>query len=425
MLRVSGKRNLCWSDKETGSVLLIVAAAMMFLLAISALAIDLANFYLARAQAQRAADAAALAGASEFVQSGCLTTGCSAGGGQELPARQQAEAVGNHNYIAGQFAEIKDGDIAFSYPNPCEPQITVIAGRAVPTLFAKVFGINTVNINAQATAEAYNSACGGGAQVAVSCVKPFLVPNCAPVLGNHGANGKCVDPSAGYFFYPGTPGAVNQIEQPSNKLIGMKWQLHSEAGPSQWYLVGFNDAPPSSGAALGDHILQCTAPQYSCATKLTTANGNMVGKVTAPIEDLIHANGQGLGQGQDSIDTTSVSGYGLDGTSVFPITGGSNNPKPELVGNIHLTYSQSPSVVSIPVYQGGELPPGGTDVRIVGYLQVFIQDVIHNGQDDYVDVVILNATPVDCSSGTGSPPPGSTVVSSSGSTIPIRLIRTN
>ena len=56
--------NRRWIGTEKGSVLLMVGAAMVVMLTTSAIAIDLVNLYLARTQAQRAADAAALAGAT-------------------------------------------------------------------------------------------------------------------------------------------------------------------------------------------------------------------------------------------------------------------------------------------------------------------------------------------------------------------------
>lgn len=410
------RRRTGWSESDTGSVLLIVAASLVLLLAISAFAIDLANFYLARAQAQRAADAAALAGATAFVNSGCTAAGCSAGGPQETLAMQQAEAVAAQNYIAGKPAIIQNGDMSFTYPTPQEPQITVTAGRAVPTFFAKIFGIKAVNVSAKATAEAYNPS-GGDTSVGVACLKPFLVPNCDPVHTSP-ANPQCATSGQGYFFDPGT----GQVEHPGSYsqggIIGMPWALHSEAAPSQWYLVGFNGAPPSSASALRNHIVECTSAILTCGTTLTTANGKKVGPVTQGVEDLIDAGGTGLDQGQDSINTNVG--------PPFAILGGSNNPTPDLRGKTFYNYGESPSVVTVPVYAGNALTPGGSNVQIVGYLQVFIQDVIHKGNDNEVDMVILNASYCGGSPGTGSGgSSNSTVVGNAGSPIPIRLIRTD
>jgi len=408
---------------ERGSVLVIVGFAMVGLLAVSALAIDLANFYMARAQAQRAADAGALAGAKAFVITGCTTGGCTSNAPMELLGRQQAEAAGDHNYIAGQSASIQDSDVTFKYPTPQEPEITVTARRNVPTLFAKIFGITTVKVSASATAEAYNpgSDTTGSAHIGTACLKPFLVPNCDSTHTSP-ANNLCVGGGQGAIFDPQTgdvehPG-VYVAGEPNSGIIGMPWTLHTEAGPSQWYLVGFDGAPPSSGQALKQHILECAPAVWSCGRTLTTANGKMVGPVST-VDTLINSGGYGLGNGQDSIDTSSG--------PPFPITGGSNNPNPALRGKVFYDYSESPSVASIPVYAGGGLPPGGTTVDIVGYLQVFIQYVNHHGKDDPVQVIILNATPCggEPGAGGGGGGTGGTITAAGGSPIPIRLIRTN
>lgn len=403
---------------ETGSVLVIVAAALVILLAISAIAIDLANFYLARTQAQRAADAAALAGAKAFVTSGCTTGGCTAGGSQEALAEQQAVAVAAQNDIAGQAVVINPNtDVSFSYPNPYEPQVTVKAGRAVPTLFAKIFGIQTANVSATATAEAYNPAGGGSATLGAACLKPFLVPDCDPTPG-HTSPGNPNCPGQGYFFDPGTGAIAHPGVYPAG-VIGMPWTLHSQGAPSQWYLVGFNGAPPSSGSALRNHIEECTPAILSCGDTLTTTNGKKVGPTNQGIDALINANGDGLNQGQDSIDT-SVG-------PPFPITGGSNNPNPALRGKIFYDYSQSPSVVTVPVYAGNSLKPGGSTVTIDGYMQIFIQGVDRNPPSDDIDAIILNVSTCGGSPGGGGGVGGGVgpLVGAAGSPVPIRLIRTN
>ncbi|HEX5410695.1 MAG TPA: pilus assembly protein TadG-related protein [Terriglobia bacterium] len=396
---------------ERGATLVIVAAAMVGLLGVCAIAIDLAGYYLARAEAQRAADAAALAGASAFVNTGCATSGCTSGGMQEPLARQQAEAVGNANSIAGVSASIQDDDIAFSYPSPQEPQITVTAGRSVPTYFAKVFGIRTSNVRASATAEAYNAS-GGSVPVSAACLKPFLIPNCDPIHTSP-RNPTCQGSAAqGYIIDPNTGAVVHPDAYPSG-VIGMPWKLHSIAGASQWYLVGFQGAPPSSGSALRNHIVQCTPAILSCGSTLTTANGNNAGPVLQGTEALINANGDGLNQGQDSIDT-SVG-------PPFYILGGSNNPNPALVGKTFRDLGASPSVVNVPIYNGSSLPPGGTTV-FIGYMQVFIKDAIHSGNSADIDAVILN---IGGCGGSGGAAGSASIVAAGGSPIPIRLIRTD
>jgi len=55
---------------ERGQTILLVAVSIVSLLAMAALAIDVVTLYTARSETQRAADAAALAGAKAFVDSG-------------------------------------------------------------------------------------------------------------------------------------------------------------------------------------------------------------------------------------------------------------------------------------------------------------------------------------------------------------------
>src|SRR3989442_14432547 len=55
-------------ESETGSVIVMVAVTLVVLLGFLALGIDLGMLFAARTEAQRAADSAALAGASAFVE---------------------------------------------------------------------------------------------------------------------------------------------------------------------------------------------------------------------------------------------------------------------------------------------------------------------------------------------------------------------
>ena len=61
--------------RESGVTLLMVAVGMFALLSVTILALDVVNLYLAGNQAQRAADAAALAGAAALASSGTTSNG--------------------------------------------------------------------------------------------------------------------------------------------------------------------------------------------------------------------------------------------------------------------------------------------------------------------------------------------------------------
>src|SRR5712691_5148039 len=63
----------CALRNEGGQTLILVAVSLLSLVGIAALAIDMTTLYVARAEIQHGADAAALAGAKAFVDSGGTT----------------------------------------------------------------------------------------------------------------------------------------------------------------------------------------------------------------------------------------------------------------------------------------------------------------------------------------------------------------
>jgi Flp pilus assembly protein TadG len=456
---------------ERGVGLLMVAVGMVLFLAAAGLAIDLVAAYVARNEAQRAADAAALAGASVFVDEGCTTTGgCVSGGPQEAEATTQAYAVAGQNPVLGQAPTSASVTTSFSYPNAEEPQITVTVyrdqthGNPAPTFFATVFGHGSMNISASATAEAYNPS-GGGTSVGTSCLRPFLVPNCDPdhpvLSGNSEANTNCpltngqalgngssIDPVvhcpggnstcyASNFFDPNNKGAIvnpgicqwsatTSSCASTSGAVGEPWPLHTEAGPSQWYLLGFTG---NSGAALRSFIETCAPTTIACHASLNTANGKKVGPTDQGTNALINASGDGPDNGQDLLcspatctNNSSAANFGGSSCSSstcetlpFVITGGANNPNSSLVNQTFLAPSSS--VISVAVYDGSQLASGGSTVTVLGFMQLFVIDAIHSGSDDEIDTVIENIG--GCGTTSSSPNP---VIDTGGSFVPIRLI---
>ena len=179
-------------NKESGMILYLVAAGMVLLIGVFGLAVDLVSYYTVRSEAQRAADAAALAGASVFVTSGC-TGGVSGvactSAVVHTAVENQAAAVGNANKVGGQSPGIVAAtDVTFSSDTASSynPRVTVLVQRttansnAMPTFFLKIFGVQTVDVSAKATAEAYNPTGGTSTSpsICLSCVKPFIAVDC-------------------------------------------------------------------------------------------------------------------------------------------------------------------------------------------------------------------------------------------------------
>ncbi len=420
---------------DRGSTLLIVAASMVGLLGVAALAIDLVSFYTARAEAQRAADAAALAGASMFITTGCTSAsgGCTPGGSQEGPARQQAKDVGAQNKITGQAASIQDSDVTFNYPNPEEPQIRVRVARdtahanALPTFFGKVFGITTVNVSVTATAEVFNPS-GSGSPIGTFCLKPWILPNCDADHTTPNTNPNCtsvapfIDPATGAIIHPGPFSSGGVV----GETLVLKSGSPSQApAPSQYYPVQLPPSPTSpslcpscaqgaGGGAYRQNIECCNENQFVCGlVPVNFENGNMQGPTRQGVDCLIH---------EDS--STSIGQDILLIPSPLGITGGSNNPNPALRGATGLTSSDS--VVTIPLYDGANLCPGsscGPSVTIIGFLQVFINSVENTGSLTMGDVhaTVLNVAGCGSNGGSGGTPTTPT----GGTFVPIRLIRTN
>jgi Flp pilus assembly protein TadG len=149
-----------WASDEQGSVVVMVALSMTALIALLALGIDLGALFNARSEAQRTADAAALAGASAFLE------------------YQQSQAVAVAEDRAMEYAT--SNEIRNEIVTPEEVSVWVNLDSAtvraairrdnVSTWFARLVGIDAVDIGAEATAWA-------GAAGAAQCVKPFAVPD--------------------------------------------------------------------------------------------------------------------------------------------------------------------------------------------------------------------------------------------------------
>jgi hypothetical protein len=400
---------------------------MIFLLGACGLAVDLCGLYVARSEAQRAADAAALAGATVFVTSGCTYANSGYCTGAATAATNAAIAAGNQNLIAGQSPNIQTADVSFTALASVNPRINVAARRTVPTFFMKIFGVLSSNVSASATAEAYNpSDSTGGPTVCESCMKPFVVPNCDPNPNyTTPANSLCPGPGTQTYFFDPTTGNIQHPGTYPSGAMGESWVLHYSGAPSQYYELDLDASPPSctsgsGGAGYGQNIRTCYKGAFGCGQQLCLLTGSKTGPTIAPVQDLIHASGNGLGQGQDTIDTSTG--------PPFTIRAGSQNPL-VLSGQIAVgtPISSSSSVVTLPVYDGSQLCPGGScgqTVTIKGYLQAFIQAVDHQGTDVPVSIIIMNQ--IGCGGVTGScgsSGGGGGAVSGGGSAIPVRLVQ--
>jgi len=405
----------------------MVAASLVVMLGLAGLAIDLAALYVGRSEAQRAADAAALAGAKTFVTSGytvgsvtasdlCPTSATSPPSGiagTAAASEGASNTVGGQTLAASQFTAICDfsHNVVGGISN--DPLITVSATASMPTFFMKIFGITSENVSATATAEAFSPGNGG----CDSCIKPFFLPNCDPIHLTP-ANPACANAGApgGYWVDPNTGQPAHLGNYPTG-IRGEPWTLHTVSGPSQWYEIAFDSVPPScsggqSKTAFENNVMKCSTAAYACGDQLCALNGASFGPNGQSVGCLI-TYGQTC-NGQNVIATDSISTL-----PPFTITAGAGNPYTSSG-----TITQSASLVTVPIFDPppGGLPPGGGPVTIVGWMQVFIEDVQHKGPNDDIDVLVLNAS--FCGTGGGGGGGGCAAVGGGGATfLPVRLVQ--
>jgi hypothetical protein len=150
-------------------VLALVAVSLVALVSVIALAIDLGMLYAARGEAQRAADSAALAGASAFLDINPATKPVEAEAAAEARAIDYATRHTVMNY------QIVGDEVSPEITIAQEMVRVTIRREAVPLFFARVFGFGSAAVSATAVAVASPEDAGR-----VPCVKPFALPNLWP-----------------------------------------------------------------------------------------------------------------------------------------------------------------------------------------------------------------------------------------------------
>jgi Flp pilus assembly protein TadG len=421
--------------------MVLVAIAMVAIIAMAALSIDVVTLYLAREEAQRSADAAALGAARVLSLSGVTGDPQNAAGywpAACTAATQVAQALANQNAVSNATAT--SANVNFLYNgttianctftganafgvNP-QVQVKIVLG-GLPTFFSRIWSRNTNSVSATATAEVFNSsgsgtfAPNGIVPVNPRCVKPWIIPNKDP--GNGGNT--FVNLSDGSITNPGI-----RVNGAGTGVIGENFAFVADCltgnpncktltnNPPQQvgltleyvpaFIGGTAGAVPAcaTGSPYQEAIAGCDqSTVYACGiigggaqADLTFNPGKSNGDTATATQCLIHQNA-----GQDVLDST-----------VFPfrIQAGSGNP---VITNAVITSSNS--IATVPIYDGAALAlTNNPAVTIVGFLQVFINGV--DTSSGNVNVTVLNVA--GCSNTATNPP----IPASGTSPVPIRLI---
>jgi hypothetical protein len=453
----------------------LVTVALVSIIAMAALSIDIGTLYQAKAEAQRAADAAALTAARIISISGITGDPTNQSdswqkvcGGLGSPATTAAQSEAQQNLIAGVAISSKQITVTYVAGKSgkanadcsqlgtafgVNPIVTVkVQGGALPIFFGRVFSLlpngnfSGTSVSATASAEAFNPSnsvdvAGKMIPVQPRCVKPWIIPNIDPTNG-----GSFVDTKEGSI----SNGGVSLL---GGGVIGETFNLNADCVPGvgdcEFPLVALNghiyDNPPVWNSGSLPQVLEYVpalisgipgaVPVCSPAIAATgyqpaiagcdqntvyacgTAGGSHVNLTENPVNPL------GSGDTSAAVQCLIHQAAGQDTliagttkTPVFPfqILAGSGNP---LVGagvSTGDSITSSNSIVTLPIadFSGGALVGNASSVTITGFLQVFINGV--DTTTGNISVTVLNVA--GCSSkATNSPVFGT-------SPVPVRLI---
>lgn len=268
-----------------------VGLGFMAFFAATTLAIDVGLFMTARSQAQNAADAGALAGATALVFDDYNNRSASG------PAVQSAVNTALSNQVIRDDVSVEPSDVSFlpgagGEMNRVRVNVYRTEARTnpIPTLIGPVFKVPTFDINATATAEASPAN-------AMTCVKPFTIPDrwventAAPwttssTFDRYDNKGKLI-PKADVYIQPGQPGYAGYDSEDDKGLA-----LMIRAGTGNNIEPTFYWSWKMPGNDIGadfyrDNIAGCNSTVVHFGDPMTQEPGNMSGPTLQGIDDLI------------------------------------------------------------------------------------------------------------------------------------------
>lgn len=364
-------------DKEEGYTLFIIAALLVVFLGFTALSVDVGVLYSARASAQRAADAAALAGAFVFVTRGDLDETTTPTQSDVIRAQAISTAANNKMLGAPVANTPTEPNVINVIVDTANRRVTVVVIKNQPTLFAQILGEALVAISAAAVAEAATTANATG------CLKPFFVPNgalspdepCVTCWGADSTPNTGDDPTNKHLLiekvgteYQVTSWAKQQIRDSTaanrlNQFVLKPKNPHNALRPGDFFMI---DIQGENDAKLAESISKCLIGA-TCGSAYSILTGGKVGPVRSGVKDMIGCPGtpdayDGPGQYRHADTTVSSTSRSLVACPVWDVCN-------ESFGSPAVPFCPSAQV------------PGGTQplVHIVGFALVFIEGVNGGG----------------------------------------------
>jgi Flp pilus assembly protein TadG len=307
---------------ESGMSYVFIGMGMTAFLSASMLAIDVGMLMTARNQAQNAADAGALAGATALLYDNWNDRSPTG------PAVTSAIAASTTNKVMAGIVSVNAEDVEF----PLDPageanrvkvtvRRTAARGNPVSTLIARYFGTVSADIGATATAEVSQAN-------AMTCVKPFTVPDKWQEKQSPPWDG---DDTYDAFDNKGRPLTNPDIYIPADKSGYTGYNQESQRGQiltiraatgtnitvSFYFSLALGKPVITGGAEYDWNIAHCNKTIYHWGDPLTQEPGAMNGPTVSGAQLLID---QDPGAYWDTV-TNKVKGssYGGKSPRVFPI----------------------------------------------------------------------------------------------------------
>ncbi len=259
---------------QRGAALELVALSLVVLMVAAALAVDVGMLTTARTEAQVVADGAAHAGASALIFHPW----------DEAAARSEAIDFAGRNTVRGDAAVVLPSDVEVLLSESkvrVTVHRTVARGTPIGTFFARLLGIDQVDIRAMAAAVARDAG-------SVECLLPVAVADLwYEADGTRADENDTWDPDEGDDYRDGSAGFG---AQDLGRLITLKPAQGAHHGndgsddgipdsnrfmPGWWFL--WYPGGGGGASALRDQILNCPQPQtpWAVGDWVTDKNGNV------------------------------------------------------------------------------------------------------------------------------------------------------
>jgi hypothetical protein len=358
----------------------LIALATIALIAAMAIALDVGRLVTARTEAQRVADAAALAGA------GILAVDPE----NEGSARTEAVQFAARNTVCGTPIDLEPEDVAVDL-DASTVEVTVRCtaerGTAIRTFFARAFGVYQVDVTARARAIAEPA--GPGSQA--GCLLPVMLPD--RWLERPG-----VFPAATDSFDPEVPDpkpndldgdGVWDVYVPSSEVspgnpstgydetvVGARVELHKAGGggggvnPS-WYFpwtpLDAADQLVDGGGGADNYrsrFTRCLESSYAVGDFVLTEPGAMAGPTRNGFQDVFDADPEVYWNESPTGPSAPPNGRGCPW-------------RPSAAGGNGACDYTTPRIRTIPMFDPREAPDHGRkQVRIRNFGSVFVEDLL-------------------------------------------------